>query len=97
MPYSLESQINIVAFNIVFNISTKYRLIILPNNKLSSLINPEIAYKKIIIMSTDQLKSNDLRDVEEISILEHFFNIFPAFKKLCNSYFFYFLIFALQI
>ena len=48
-------------------------------------------------MLTNQLKTNDLRNIKEAFILEHFFNIFPAFRKLCSLEFSYLFIIALQI
>ena len=48
-------------------------------------------------MLTDKLKSNNLRDIKDASVLEHSFNIFPAFKKLRSSEFSYLFIVVLQI
>ena len=48
-------------------------------------------------MLIDKLKSNDLKNVREALILEHSFNIYPFFKKLCSSQFFYLIVVALQI
>ena len=48
-------------------------------------------------MSTDQLKSNDLKDIGKAFILKHSLNIFPAFKKLYSVQFPCLLIVVLQI
>ena len=49
------------------------------------------------MMLTDQFQSNDLRNVGEVSILEHSFNVFPSFRKLYSPQFFYLIIVALQV
>ena len=53
--------------------------------------------KKIVMMSTDQLQSNDLRNVREAFILEHSFNIFPSFRKHYSSQFLCLIVVALQV
>ena len=48
-------------------------------------------------MLTDQLRSNDLRSVREASILEHSFDIFPSFRKVCSTQFSCLIVVALQV
>ena len=75
------------SFNISFNILTQRRPVILSDNQLSSFVNLVMACKNIVVMSIDQLRSNNLKDIREDQILEHSFNIFPALKKLCSLQF----------
>ena len=49
------------------------------------------------MISTDQLKSNNLKDVKKAPILENSFNVFPAFRKLYSFEFFCLFIVALQV
>ena len=56
--------------------------VIFSGNQLLGLVNPKMACKKIIMMSTDQLKLNDLKDLREAFILEHSLDLYPSFKKL---------------
>ena len=88
---------NIVAFNVGFNVSSQCRLVILSGNQFSGLINPEIACKRIVVMSINQLRLNNLRDVREVSILEHSHNIFSSFRKLYSPQSFCLIVVALQI
>ena len=97
MPNNFESQTNIAAFNVGFNILTQHRLVIFSDNQLSNFVNLKMACKKIVIMLTDQLKSNNLRHVEKTPILEHFLNIFLALKKLYSSQLSCLFVVALQI
>ena len=84
MLNSLGNQTDIAAFNISFSILTQRRLVILFGNQLSSFVNSEMAYKKIIVILTNQLRLNNLRDAGEVLILEYSFDIFLALKKLCS-------------
>ena len=61
------------------------------------LVNPEMAYKKIVVMSTNQFQSNDFRNTREASILEHSLNVFPFFRKLYSPQFFYVIVIVLQV
>ena len=97
MLNSFGSHANIAAFNIGFNILTQRRPVIFPSNQLLGFINPEMACKKIVVMPTDQLQSNDPRNVRKASILKHSFNVFPSFRKLYNPQFFCLIIVALQV
>ena len=56
-----------------------------------------MAYKRVIVMLTNQLQSNDLRDVKKASILEHSLDVFLSFKKVCSLQFLCLIIVALQI
>ena len=97
MPNNLRSQINIAVFNISFNILTQHKPVIFSNNELSSLVNLKIASKKIVMVLTDQLRSNNLRNIREALILKHSLNIFLAFRKLYIPQFSCLLIIVLQI
>lgn len=55
------------------------RLVVISANQLSSFINSKMVCQEIVIMTGDHFRSNDLRNVKETLILEHFFNIFLAF------------------
>ena len=97
MPNSFRSQANIVAFNICFNILMQCKPVILSCNQLLGLVNAKMACKKIVVILTDKLRSNDFRNVKEALILKHSFDIYPSFKKLCSLQFFYLIVIILQI
>ena len=79
-----KSQANIVAFNINFNILMEHKPIIFSDNQFSNLINLKIACQKIVVVVTYQLKVNRFRNIRKTPILEHFFDIFSAFRKFYN-------------
>ena len=56
-----------------------------------------MACQKIVVMSTHQFRSNDLRNVGEASILEHSFDVFPSFRKLCSPQFPCLIVVTLQV
>ena len=87
MPNSFGSRANIAAFNVDFNILMQHRPIILSSNQLLGLVNLKMVYKKIVMILTDQLRSNNFRDVKKVLILEHSLNIFSYFKKLYSLQF----------
>ena len=97
MPNSFESQANIAAFNIGFNIMIQCRPVILPGNQFLGLVNPIMVCKRIVVMLTNQLRSNDFRDVGKTPILEHFYDIYPSFWKVCSPQFSCLIVVALQI
>lgn len=97
MSNSFKSQVNITAFIISFNILIERKLVLLPSNQLSNIINSKVNCKKIIIIGADQLRSNNLRNIGKAAILEHFFNIFLALREFYNLQFFCLIIIAFQI
>ena len=84
MSNSLESKANIAVFNVDFNILMQRRPVIFSGNQFLGFVNSEMACKKIVMMSSDQLRSNGLRNVKKAPILEHSFNIYPSFRKFCS-------------
>ena len=55
-----------------------------------------MSYKKIIMVTTYHLKANDLWDIWEPLVLEHFLDFLPALRKASRSQNFYFLVFVLK-
>ena len=97
MLNNFKSQANITVFNIDFNILAKYRPVVFSDNQLSSFVNSKIVYKRIVIVAIDQLRSNNFRNVKEVLILEHSFNIFLALKKIHSLEFACLFVIILQI
>ena len=97
MLNSLRNLADIAAFNIGFNISTQYRPVAFFGNQLMDFVNPETTCKKIVVILTNQFRSNDLKDIKEAPILEHSLNIFPSFKKVYSPQFLCPIIIALQV
>ena len=94
---SFGSEANIAAFDVGFNISTSRRPVIFPGNQLAGLVDSEMTCQRIVVMSTNQFRSNDLRNIGKAFILEHSLDIFPSFKKVCSPQFPCLIIVALQV
>ena len=56
-----------------------------------------MAYKRIVVMLTNELRLNDLRNVRETSMLEHSLNVFLSFKKVCSLQFPCLIVVALHV
>lgn len=59
MFYHFQSQADVTAFNIGFNVFLKAWLEIFLANQLSSFINSKITCKKVIMMPIDHLEIDD--------------------------------------
>ena len=73
----------------------EHKPIIFPSNKFLNLVNSEVACQRIIVIAADQLELNNFRNIRKAFILEHFFNILSAFKKLRSLKFFCLIVIAL--
>ena len=63
MSYRLLSQKNITVLNIGLDVMVNGWLVIILSNKLFSLLDPKVAFQQIIVVSADQLCTNNFRYV----------------------------------
>lgn len=61
MPNSLGSQADVAPFHVFFDVMTKRRPVVLSGDELAGLIDAEVARQRIVVMATDQLRSDDFR------------------------------------
>lgn len=64
------------SFYINFNSLIASKLEILPGDQLSRFFNSKMANQQIIVVTTDYLKINNLRDVQKTLIIKYIFYIF---------------------
>ena len=81
MSDRFQSQINVTSLDIDLDVLSQTRPIVFPADQLSCLVNTKILCKKIIVMTTYHLGTDDLWDVWESLELKHSLNVFPAIRK----------------
>ena len=85
MSDRLWSWTNVTSSNIAFDVFFQAQPLVFPANQLSCLINFEMAYKRIIVVTTYHLRADGLRDIWEFSVLEHSFNVLSALWKIRSA------------
>ena len=85
MPDYLQSQTNVTSSDIALNVSSQARPILFPADQLSCLVNAKMFCKRIIVVTAYNLGADDLWDIGEFLVLQHFFDIFLALQKACSS------------
>ena len=71
--------------DIVFDVLPQAWPIVFPADQLSCLINAEMPCKRIIMVTTYDLGTDDLWDVWEPLVLEHSLDVLPALRKACRG------------
>ena len=96
MADNFWSRTNIASLDIALDVSSQAWPIVFLADQLLYLVNAKMSYKRIIVVTTYHLGVDNLWNIWESSILEHFLNIFPVLWKAYNSECFCFLIFVLK-
>ena len=96
MSDRLQSQTNVTSSDIALDISSQARPIVFPTAQLSCLVNTKMSCKRIIMVTTYHLGTDDFWDVKESLILEYSFDVFPALLKAPSSQHFCLFVVILQ-
>lgn len=59
MSHSFRAQTDVVALDMKLNIFSEARLIVFQVNQIFVFINTKIAYMKIVVITTNEFKSNN--------------------------------------
>ena len=79
------SQTNVIFLDIALNVSSQTWPIVFPADQLSCLVNTKMSYKKIIVVTTYQLRADDLWNIYKPLVLEQSLDVFPVLQKACSS------------
>lgn len=59
MPNRFRYQVDVIAFDIGFDVFSKTWPIVFPTNQLPDFIDIKMTYNKIMVVSTDQIEIDD--------------------------------------
>ena len=92
----LRSQTNVISSDIALNVSFQARPIKFPADQLSCLVNAKMFYKKIIMVTTYHLKTDNLWDICKPLVLEYSLDVFLVLQEAYSSKCSCFLVFVLK-
>lgn len=81
MTNRFGGQIQVASSHIGFDVFFQTWPIEFPANQLLSLVNSEMSYKQIIVVTIYDLIVNDILDVWEALVVEHFLDVFLVLQK----------------